>query len=151
MFADPSTHCALALSSLHKMPITISIINDEADFHEVSPMVLDAWQKPYNPQLKHFRPVLSTREAAIAHSTQRSIERLRAQDPKMFMIKATDSDTNEIVGYAQWYVNDGPAGERTEATWHPEGSDEREFAERFINGLWDFIGRRVTRPHMGER
>jgi hypothetical protein len=80
-------------------------------------------------------------------------KQLRAADPKMFMLKAVDSETNAIVGFAQWYVNDkpDPYGERTVADWYPEGSDEREFAERFINGLWDFIGKRVTRPHMGER
>ncbi|KAF2438917.1 hypothetical protein P171DRAFT_423388 [Karstenula rhodostoma CBS 690.94] len=132
------------------MPITVSVITDEADFNEISPMVLDAWQQPYNPQLKHFRPNLPTRDEAIAWSKERSIQRLREQDPRNFMLKAVDCDRNVIVGFAQWYVNDkpDPYGERTVATWHPEGSDEREFAERFINGLWDFIGKRVTRPHM---
>jgi hypothetical protein len=135
------------------MTITVSIITNEADFGEISPMVWDAWQQPYNPQLKHFRPKVATRAEAIAYNTERSIQRLRAGDPKMFMLKAVDSDTNVTVGFAQWYVNDkpDPYGERTVATWHPEGSEEREFAERFINGLWGFIGKRVTRPHMGER
>ncbi|KAJ4358786.1 uncharacterized protein N0V89_003370 [Didymosphaeria variabile] len=132
------------------MPITVSIIADKADLVEISPMVLDAWQQPYNPQLKHFRPTFPTHAEAIAYGTERSVKRLQENDPKLFMLKAVDSDSNEIVGFAQWYVNDkpDPYGERTVATWHPEGSDEREFAERFINGLWDFIGKRVTGPHM---
>ncbi|KAF1970881.1 hypothetical protein BU23DRAFT_570360 [Bimuria novae-zelandiae CBS 107.79] len=132
------------------MTITISLITSEADFEEISPMVLDGWHSPYNPQLKHFRPVLPTRADAISYSSQRDVAKLREHDPKRFMLKAVDSATNAIIGFAQWYVNDkpDPYGERTVATWHPEGSDEREFAERFINGLWAFIGKRVTRPHM---
>lgn len=67
------------------------------------------------------------------------------------MLKAVDSESGAIVGFAQWYVNDkpDPYGERTVATWHPEGSDEKEFAERFINGMWGFIGERVKGAHMG--
>ena len=133
------------------MPVTVSIITEEADFEAIAPMVLDGWQEPYNPQLKHFRPVFATHDEAVEYGRQRSVQRLRDQDPKLFMLKAVDSDTNEAIGFAQWFVNDkpDPYGERTIATWHPEGSDEREFAEKFINGLWDFIGKRVSRPHMG--
>lgn len=134
------------------MAITVSIITDEADFDEISPMVLDAWAKPYNPQVKHFRPTAPTREAAVAYGKERQIKRLREQDPKMFLLKAVDDETNTIIGFAQWEANTNPDpnGERVVATWHPEGSDEREFAERFINGLWDFMTTRVPRPHMGK-
>lgn len=134
------------------MPISVSVITNEDDFDEVSPMVLDAWQTPPNPQLKHFRPTFPTRAESVEYGKQRSLQRFREKDPKLFMLKAVDSDTNAIVGFAQWYVNDklDPYGERTVATWHPEGSEEREFAERFINGLWGFIGKRVTAPHMGK-
>lgn len=69
------------------------------------------------------------------------------------MIKATDDETQEIVGWATWEVNDPAAkeagDEKVVASWYPEGSEEREFAEVFINGLWGFIGERVTRKHMG--
>ena len=134
------------------MSITISVVTDEADLAQMSPMVWDAWQKPYNPQLKHFRKVVTTRDEAVAFGRERSLKAFRKKDPKMFMLKATDENTNEVIGFAQWYVNDkpDPYGERTVATWHPEGSEEREFAERFINGLWKFVGDRVTRPHMGK-
>lgn len=134
------------------MSITVSVVTDEGDFNEITPMAWDAWQSPYNPQLKHFRSVVDTRAEAVAFGNERALKAFRKKGPKMFMLKATDEDTNSIIGFAQWYVNDkpDPYGERIVATWHPEGSDEREFAERFINGLWKYIGDRVTRPHMGE-
>ena len=133
------------------MSISIHPITSPSDFDTISPMVLSGWQAPYNPQLKHFRPISPTPAAAIEWDKQRSLRNLRDRDPKLFMLKAVDDATGAIVGFAQWYVNDkpDPYGERTVATWHPEGSDEREFAERFINGLWGFIGKKVKGKHMG--
>jgi hypothetical protein len=114
-------------------------------------MDYDAWQQPYNPQLKHFRPLFPTRSESIAYAQAKHIERFSKQDPSVFMIKVADDETQEIIGWAVWKVND-PAtlsGGRTVAHWYPEGSEEREFAEIFINGLWGFIEQRVTRKHMG--
>ncbi len=71
----------------------------------------------------------------------------------MFMVKVTDDETGQIIGYANWVVNDPEKQEgdgKTHAVWHPEGSEEREFAEIFINGLWRFMEERVTRKHMGK-
>lgn len=68
------------------------------------------------------------------------------------MVKVTDTETNQIIGWAKWAINDPEKVEGdgiTHATWYPEGSLEREFAETFINGLWGFLGERVTRKHMG--
>jgi hypothetical protein len=41
-------------------------------------------------------------------------------------------------------------GEKTNAWWHPEGSEEKEFAELFIDGLFGFLGEKVQRKNMGE-
>lgn len=133
------------------MPLKISIVTDENDFEQIAPMDYEAWKFPHNPQLRHFRPQFETREESIEYIKDRAITSLRKNDPKNFQLKVVDTDTGEVVGFAVWYVNDkpDPYGEKTIATWHPEGSEEREFAERFINGLWGFIGKRVTRPHMG--
>lgn len=133
------------------MPLVISEVKGGKDFDKIVPMDYDAWRVPGNPQLKHFRPVFPTREEAIAWEINRKLTTLRDQDPKVFMLKVVDTETDDAVGFAMWYVNDkeDPYGEKTVAKWHPEGSEEREFAERFINGLWGFIGKRVTRPHMG--
>ena len=133
------------------MPLTASIITSAEDFVQIAPMDHDAWLTPYNPQLKHFRPIFPTREESIAFVIDRQTRRLNKHDPNHFMVKVTDTDTNEIIGYAGWAIND-PAtstGEKTVATWHPEGSEEREFAECFIDGLWGFIAERVTGKHMG--
>lgn len=111
----------------------------------------DAWLTPYNPQLKHFRPNLSSRQESIDYVIARNTKKFNEQDPHSFMIKVTDDETGEIIGYAAWAVNDpeNSGEEKTVATWHPEGSEEKEFAECFINGLWGFIAERVTRKHMG--
>jgi hypothetical protein len=133
------------------MPLALGIVTSESDLDQLCETDYEAWQSPYNPQLKHFRANFDTRAEAIAWNKERKTKTLRAQDPKLFHVKCTDTDRNMIIGYAAWKINDSPEpySEPTKATWHPEGSEEREFAERFINGLWAFIGKRVTRPHMG--
>jgi hypothetical protein len=135
------------------MPLVIRQVSSEKDFDKITPMDYDAWQIPYNPQLKHFRTQFATREEAIADKKRLFIESWKNKSPKKFYVMVVDTDTEEenVVGCATWEVNDkpDPYGEKTVASWHPEGSVEREFAERFINGLWGFIGARVTRPHMG--
>ncbi|KAJ4377397.1 hypothetical protein N0V83_000222 [Neocucurbitaria cava] len=88
------------------------------------PMDHDAWLSPYNPQLKHFRPVLPTREEAIAYTTQRDTARFLENDPNNFMIKVTDDETEEVVGYAVWEVNDpqgkeGKKGDLMSLVVHP--------------------------------
>jgi GNAT superfamily N-acetyltransferase len=132
------------------MTVSVSVITSPSDFSQIAPMVFDGWQQPYNPQRKHFRPPFASRNEAVTYTRDDAISEFRAQDPKMFMLKAVDTETGDIVGFAQWYVNDkpDPYGERTVASWYAEGSEEKEFAERFINGLWAFIGKRVSRPHM---
>jgi len=133
------------------MPIIVSLIEEETDFDELHPMIFDSWQDPPNPQLKHFRPSYLNREESIEYGKKRSVNTFRAKNPKTFMLKAVDTDTKKAVGYAQWCVNDNPGhSEPTVATWYPEGSDERKFAEMFINGLWSYMSDRVTRPHMGK-
>ncbi|KAF1830802.1 hypothetical protein BDW02DRAFT_572637 [Decorospora gaudefroyi] len=124
------------------MTLTISPITSPQDFNKIHPMDHIAWQTPYNPQLKHFRPQLSDPEEAIAWTHARDTKRFRERGDHVFMIKATDDATGEIVGWAVWEVEGGQQ-ERTVASWYPEGSEERAFAEIFINGLWGFIGGRV--------
>lgn len=130
------------------MPLVTGLVTSERDLDQLCDLDYDGWQTPYNPQLKHFRPTLPTREENIAWNKKRKL--LRLADPKLFTVKCTDTDTDTMLGYAVWQVNDDAEadGEPVKAIWHPEGSDEREFAERFINGLWGFLGERVTRPHM---
>lgn len=133
------------------MPLSISQVTDPSDFERIMPMDYDAWLTPYNPQLKHFRPNLPTRDESIAYTAAKNAKRLQTNDPNMFFIKVTDTDLNEVVGFAIWAINpmDEDDDEKTVAYWHPEGSEEREFAECFINGLWGFLAERVTRKHMG--
>ncbi|KAF1941159.1 hypothetical protein EJ02DRAFT_512580 [Clathrospora elynae] len=135
------------------MPLTVSLITDPSDFSQISPLDYDAWRTPYNPQLKHFRPSLPSRAEEIAYAKNKAVKRLQQNDPNRFIIKVTDDETGEIIGWAVWVVNDEKDGDgegdgKTVAYWYPEGSEEREFAEVFINGLWGFVGRRVTRRHM---
>lgn len=146
-----SGHTALTLLYFD-MPLSISQVENEKDYDKICQMDHDAWKKPYNPQLKHFRVNIADRDAAIANTIAKKVKAFRERSSKKFMLKVVDTDTDDIIGYAEWEVNDRPnsLGEKTVATWYPEGSDEREFAERFINGLWGFLGSRVTRPHMGE-
>ena len=134
------------------MTLKLSIVTDPNDLPALCTMDYLGWQTPYNPQLKHFRPVLPTREASVAYSVKLRTEALKSKSGKRFMLKVVETDIDEIVGTAIWEINDKPEpyGEPTKAVWHPEGSEEREFAEIFINGLWKYIGERVTRAHMGE-
>jgi hypothetical protein len=69
---------------------------------------------------------------------------------RLLTIQVTDDETHEIIGWAIWEVNDPSTapGDETEAIWYPRGSQEQEFAGIFINGLWGFIGKRVTRKNM---
>jgi hypothetical protein len=135
------------------MTLIASVVTSESEFDKICPMDYDGWLVPYNPQLKHFRAYTPNREAAIATQIAKSVKSFRAHDPEsMWWVKVEDSDTGEVVGTSVWQVNrpdPSKEPEPTQAYWHPEGSEEREFAERFINGLWGFLGSRVTRPHMG--
>ncbi|CAO2647237.1 Nn.00g081590.m01.CDS01 [Neocucurbitaria sp. VM-36] len=76
------------------MPLTVSLITSPSDFDQIIPMDYDAWLTPYNPQLKHFRPVFPTREESIAYTKKRDIARFNANDPNNFMIKVTDEETD---------------------------------------------------------
>lgn len=133
------------------MPLSISEVTDPSDFPQIMEMDYDAWQTPYNPQLKHFRPNLPSRAESIAYTIARGTKKLLEKDHDHFFVKVTDTESNEIVGFAVWAINqmnEGDAG-KTTAHWHPESSEEREFAEIFIDGLWGFIAQRVPRKHMG--
>ena len=133
------------------MPLHIALVTSPHEFDEICPMDFDAWQTPYNPQLKHFRPNLPTREEAIAYKRDKSVKQLTV--PNRFTVKVTDDATDEVIGCAVWAINNPEKEEdgngKVVASWHPEGSEEKEFAEVFINGLWRFLGERVTRKHMG--
>jgi GNAT superfamily N-acetyltransferase len=133
------------------MSLIISQVTDPLDFQMIMPMEYDAWRTPYNPQLKHFRPAMLNRADSIARTIAKNTKKLHELKPSEFMIKVTDTETNEIIGFAIWALNELNDKEdgKTEAIWYPEGSEEREFAELFIDGLWGFIGDRVTRKHMG--
>jgi hypothetical protein len=134
-----------------KMPLKVSQVTDTSDFDAILPMEYDAWRTPYNPQLKHFRPDYLNRTESIAYTKATYIKKMEKKDPNQFMIKVTDTDTNDIVGFASWALNNMNAqGEdKTVASYYPDGSEEKEFAECFIDGLWGFIAERVTRRHMG--
>ncbi|KAF2109395.1 hypothetical protein BDV96DRAFT_585508 [Lophiotrema nucula] len=135
------------------MALIVKEVESEQDFIKVAPMDHDAWLIPYNPQLKHFRPYLPDRDEAIAAMAERTSKRWRNRDSNTFFLKVVDPETpnQDIMGFAIWEVNEmkNPGhAEPTVAHWHPEGSDERKFAEIFINGLWGFLAKRVTRPHL---
>ena len=132
------------------MPLTVDLVTSENDLDRICEVDYDGWHTPYNPQLKHFRPITTSREEYITWNRKRNW--IHPDNPKHFLVKCTETDTDTIIGFAVWTVNDGAEENSapTKALWHVEGSDDREFAERFINGLWGFLGKRVTRPHMGE-
>jgi hypothetical protein len=133
------------------MPLKVSQVADPSDFDVILPMEYDAWRKPYNPQLKHFRPDYLTRSESIAYTQARYIKKLEKNDPNQYIIKITDTDSGDIIGFAIWALNEmNTQGEdKTIASYYPEGSEEKEFAECFIDGLWGFIAERITRRHMG--
>lgn len=153
-FANVVFHSISYLSTI--MALSIDVVTDPSDFDKIAPMDYIAWQTPYNPQLKHFRPNIPDPEAAIAAQKERSRKAFASHDPsKKWWVKATDTATSEIIGIAIWETNEPKLDangeailEKTVARWHPERSEEREFAERFIDGLWGFLAKRVTRPHM---
>jgi hypothetical protein len=140
------------------MPFTLSLVTNPSDFHTLCPMAHDAWQTPYNPQLKHFVRPLPTRAEAIEDMIARYQQRLAEHPHDRWWIKVVDSETGEPVGLAYWSLEKGrrvggdgqeEEEEKTTAFWYPEGSVERRFAERFIDGLHRFIAERVPRPHLG--
>jgi GNAT superfamily N-acetyltransferase len=131
------------------MPLVVSQVSDPSDFQKIMPMDHDAWLTPYNPQLKHFRPNLPTRDERIAYTVAKNAKKLQKNDPNLFFIKVTDTEIDEVIGFAIWAVNQmSDEDDGTAAYWHPEGSEEREFAECFINGLWQFMAERVQRKHL---
>ncbi|KAF2174581.1 hypothetical protein K469DRAFT_717608 [Zopfia rhizophila CBS 207.26] len=131
------------------MPLVLSEVKDEKEFGPICRMAYYAWKEPYNPQLKHFRPNIHDPEEAIEDNRVRSIKGWKTH-PGRHQLKVVDTDSGEVVGAACWQVEEkpDPTPEHTVAEWHPEGSVEKEFAERFINGLWGFLAERVTRPHL---
>jgi hypothetical protein len=134
------------------MALIVSQVTDPSDFERIMPLDYDAWRTPYNPQLKHFRPDHLSRSEAIAYITAKYTKKLQDNnDPNCFMIKVTDANTQEIIGFAIWKLNEMTAevDEKTVASYYPEGSEEREFAECFVDGLWGFIAERIKQRHMG--
>ena len=134
------------------MPLQLELVTDPKDFDKIMQMEYEAWQTPYNPQLKHFRPNLPTRAESIRHTIAKNTKKLLENDPDHFFINVIDTDTDEVVGFAAWMINhmNEDGDEKTIAYWHPEGSEEKEFAECFIDGLFGFLGEKVKRKHMGE-
>jgi hypothetical protein len=135
------------------MPLIVSQVTDPSDLDVILPMEYDAWRTPYNPQLKHFRPDYLTRPESIAYTKARYVKKLEKNDLNEFIIKVTDAESKDIVGFAIWALNEMNTQDedKTIASYYPEGSEEREFAELFIDGLWGFIGERITSRHMGTK
>ncbi|CAI6336896.1 unnamed protein product [Periconia digitata] len=134
------------------MPLTTSTDITIADLPHLASLDYESWQTPPNPQLKHFRPPFPSRGAAETWYITSRTARVESPDPNTDFVKCYDEETGEIVGCAVWFVNhglqEGKEKKKVEATWHAEGSEEREFAERFVNGLWGFIDERVPGPRM---
>jgi hypothetical protein len=135
------------------MPFEVSQVTDVSELDELMEMDYEAWQTPYIPQLKHFRPSFPTRAESIAYAKARKAKKLLSSDPNCFFIKVKDAETKEVVGAATWILNSASDGadddEKARVEWYPEGSEQREFAECFIDGLSAFLGPRLTRAYMG--
>jgi hypothetical protein len=135
------------------MPFEVSRVIEVSELDELMEMDYEAWQTPYIPQLKHFRPSFPARAESIAFAKARKTKKLLENDPNCFFIKIKDTETQEVVGAATWIFNeasdDTDNDEKAKAEWYPEGSEEREFAECFIDGLSAFLAPRLTRAHMG--
>ena len=132
------------------MTFSVSAVKNENEFDELCPMAYDAWKEPYNPQLKHFQPTIENRDEAIAEMKSRYVGRMRERPDSKWWVKVVDLTTNTPVGLACWSVEEATdTNNTTVASWHPEGSVERRFAERFINGLHAFLNARLRGSYLG--
>lgn len=135
------------------MPLLLEEVNDERDFDEIIPMLYAAFGEPYNPLRRWFIPVHTTVKDAIEASKQRQIKSWK-EHSGIHWLKVTDSDTSKIIGAAEWEIrekidNPGEAQQPINASWHIEGSEEKEFAGKLLTSLKGFMKKRMTRPHIG--
>ena len=117
-----------------------------------------------NPLSKHFNPIHTTLAAAIEASKARHVKMWR-ENKSCRWVEAVDDASGEVVGGACWMFNllkeetkelekkrdeGGGSGEGVDANWHVEGSEEKRFAERLIEGMRGFVGGKVGGvPHLG--
>ncbi|KAI0173440.1 hypothetical protein GGR52DRAFT_543098 [Hypoxylon sp. FL1284] len=134
------------------MPFIIQEVKDEKDFDEILPMLYATFGEPYNSLRRWFIPVHTTVEAAIEDSKTRNIKSWKQHDG-IHWIKAVDTESGQVVGAAEWEIrkdtspSDKPLKPIT-ASWHIEGSEEKDFAGKPITHLKGFMKERMTRPHI---
>jgi GNAT superfamily N-acetyltransferase len=160
-----ATRTSLPVSITHKqpkistmtMPFRLNEVRSAAEFNSIWPVHFQAFRDPYNSFSKFFNPVHTTFDAAIQASKTRHVA-IWEGDPASHWIKVTETDTGQVVGAAQWDINDTGYAEGDgakfkaafEAHQHTEGTDEKLFAEKLIGGLRSAIMDRVRVPHMGK-
>jgi hypothetical protein len=77
------------------MPLQLELVTDPKDFDKIMQMEYEAWQTPYNPQLKQFRPNLPTRAESISHTIAKNTKKLLENDPDHFFINVIDTDIGD--------------------------------------------------------
>ncbi|KAI1078354.1 acyl-CoA N-acyltransferase [Whalleya microplaca] len=134
------------------MPLLLEEVRNEQDFDQILPVLYAAFGEPYNALRQWFIPVHTSVEAAIEASKARMVKNWKAHD-NLHWIKVTDSESGKIVGAAEWEIRQkvdtpGEAQKPINASWHTEGSEEKEFAGKLITSLKGFMKDRMTRPHL---
>ncbi|KAI1305446.1 hypothetical protein F5Y03DRAFT_355902 [Xylaria venustula] len=132
------------------MSYLLEEVKDPDDFGEIIPMLHDGFQEPHNPLHRWFMPLLITVEATVENKIQKTVK--HSQLYHVHWLKVTHVETGEIVGAAEWEIrehvdNRGEPQEAIDASWFPQGSEERIFAGKLVTSLKSFMKKRMTRPH----
>jgi len=137
------------------MPFELLEVTSDSEFKPLIEAEWDSYEHPYTRILNTFFPIKGNTPEAhaerIADSRNRQLEEHR-KSPASHWFKVIDTETQEIVGGAQWFVfEENPyatsEGEDHEITWWPVGED-REFVTALMA---QFVQARMTymqKPHM---
>jgi hypothetical protein len=110
------------------MPLELSIVTEDADFQKFAPLMFEAIHP--NGFVDACWPNNLDAEAQKLHASGFAFH--KSMDSTVTWTKVTDTETNEIIGVAQWFILkdqkppefdfDGPPG-----TW--ENDTEKEYAQ----------------------
>jgi len=139
------------------MPLKLEEAGFE-DMKEIMEITFEAYNNPFDPYLDLIYPGLDPKtppgyDKGLEQATERALEKWKATPRDvMVWIKIVDTDLSKIVAASRWVFHKGDsyAGgvPAASATWLPEGSKARAYAEFTMDYRADLYSQRCRRAHV---
>ncbi|KAI5923503.1 hypothetical protein F4810DRAFT_209018 [Camillea tinctor] len=134
------------------MPLVLEEVKDEQDFDQILPVLWEAFGEPFNSLRRWFIPIHTTPDAAVEAAKARMVKNWKSHD-NLHWVKVTDSESGKIIGAAEWEIREtiddlGKAQQPINAYWQSDFTEEKQFCEKLLTSLKEFMKVRMTRPHI---